>query len=182
MHLSLSVFRIYKHVCFELFLAFCGTLIILLAFPSTWVIYRWVYQITSFDTINTVIIFVLLGIGADDMFVINDAYNQSKNLNFSGTKEEIVSKQIRYAVSRSGRATALTSLTTSVAFFCTAVSPLNPLRGFGIWAGSVMLINYLDFIILFPCLIIFQERYPFSHSNSIISRIVRFDELSLAWM
>ena len=48
-------------------LAITALLQINLSFPAAYFIYRFVFQIDHFDTLSTLIIFVLLGVGADDV-------------------------------------------------------------------------------------------------------------------
>merc|ERR1719300_428914 len=54
----------------------------------------------------------------------------------------------------------ITSVTTASAFFATAVSKIIPIKSFGVWAGWVILFNYLYFITMFPALIMIQYYYP----------------------
>lgn len=41
-------------------------------------VYKLVFQIEYFDFIHILAVFLILGIGADDVFVVFDAWNQSK--------------------------------------------------------------------------------------------------------
>lgn len=50
----------------SLFLACVAMLEILVSFPFAYVIYRFIMMVTFFDTLNTLVIFLILGIGADD--------------------------------------------------------------------------------------------------------------------
>merc|ERR1719464_2523099 len=60
------------------FLALCALFQILMSFPLAYFIYRAVFQIPHYDTLSSLILFVLLGVGADDVFVFTDAWLQSK--------------------------------------------------------------------------------------------------------
>ena len=60
----------------SLFLAFAGMLQIILGFPLAYAVYRYVFMVTFFDTLSTLVIFLILGIGADDIFVFVDAWVQ----------------------------------------------------------------------------------------------------------
>lgn len=59
------------------FLSSLAVFQILASFPFAYFIYRFVFQISHFDTLSLFIIFILLGIGADDVFVMTDAFRQS---------------------------------------------------------------------------------------------------------
>jgi len=56
-----------------------GMLQIILSLPVSLFLYRVVFQIWFFDTLQTLAIFVILGVGADDVFVMVDAWVQSRD-------------------------------------------------------------------------------------------------------
>ena len=58
----------------SLVLASVGMFEILMSFPSTFFIYRLIFQIGYFSSIQILSIFVVLGIGADDIFVFVDSF------------------------------------------------------------------------------------------------------------
>jgi len=68
------------------------------------------------------IIYIVLGIAADDVFVFYDAYQQSKEMDtrIMNTYEQ----RLAYSFRRSARAMAITSSTTAVAFFANGLSKL----------------------------------------------------------
>ena len=72
----LAVFIVLIYMTFHLqslFLALAAMLEILMSFPLAYLLYRVIFGIEYFDFLNTLIIFVLLGVGADDVFVFTDA-------------------------------------------------------------------------------------------------------------
>ena len=58
-------------------IASVGMLQILLSFPSTYFFYRIVLNIHHFGTLQVLAVYVILGIGADDIFVLYDAFMQA---------------------------------------------------------------------------------------------------------
>ena len=54
---------------------------------------------------------------------------------------------------------AITSSTTAVAFFVNITSGLMPIRAFGVFAGIIVLVNYLLVVTFFPPAIIVYEKY-----------------------
>ena len=56
------------------FVASVGISIIILSFPVTVLITEFIFQITYFGSFHIIIIFIILGIGADDIFVVYDAW------------------------------------------------------------------------------------------------------------
>jgi predicted RND superfamily exporter protein len=101
------------------------------------------------------IIYIVLGIAADDIFVFYDAYQQSSDLDtrIMDTKE----KRLAYAFRRAVRAMAITSSTTAVAFFANAFSPLINISAFGIFAGVIVPINYFLVVMIFPPAVVWYE-------------------------
>ena len=87
-------------------------------------------------------IYIVLAIGADDVFVFVDAYKASF---FMGPKvNESLTKRMSWVYRRAGMAMLITSLTTASAFFATALSsPIPTLQVFGIFAASVIILDYV---------------------------------------
>jgi len=74
--------------------------------------------------LHNLIIFIVLGIAADDIFVFIDAWRQSACIEvFKGDKK----KRMSYAWKRALRAIAVTSSTTAVAFLSNTLSPMMPI-------------------------------------------------------
>jgi predicted RND superfamily exporter protein len=103
------------------------------------------------------VIFIVLGIAADDIFVFIDAWRQSEKIDSNILSDK--KKRLAYSFRRAVRAMAVTSSTTSVAFFANYFSPLMPIRSFGIFAGIIVPVNYLLVVLMFPPATIFYERY-----------------------
>ena len=64
-----------------------------------------------------------------------------------------------YAFRRAVRAMAVTSSTTSVAFFANFFSPLMPIKAFGVFAGTIIPVNYFLVVLIFQPATIFYERW-----------------------
>ena len=99
-----------------------------------------------------------LGIAADDIFVFIDAWKRSANLSdevFQGKK----TRRMAYAFRSSARAMAITSSTTSVAFFANIFSPLLPIKTFGIFSGVIIPINFFLVVMFMPPAVILYEEY-----------------------
>lgn len=73
---------VFAYFCFHLrsaFLALIGITIVLFSFPLTVVIAK-VCTIYYFTTLHMLMIFIVLGIAADDIFVFYDAWRQSASI------------------------------------------------------------------------------------------------------
>jgi predicted RND superfamily exporter protein len=67
--------------------------------------------------------------------------------------------RLTFALNRSSEAMLITSLTSSIAFFCTAISPIPAVYSFGITMGFMVLANFALVITWFPAAVIVHERY-----------------------
>ena len=59
--------------------AIFGMFQIIIAFPIAYFLYRLVFQVSFFSNMNLLAIYIILGVGADDLFVFYDAWRQSKS-------------------------------------------------------------------------------------------------------
>ena len=108
----------------SVFLASYCILLILFSFPVTQVIYSGALGISYFSTLHIMVIFIVLGIAADDIFVIVDAWKQSEFIQeFEGNYR----KRMSYSFKRSAIAIAVTSCTTCVAFLANSFSSIMPI-------------------------------------------------------
>lgn len=143
------------------FLAFVGVSLILLSFGMTGMLCMGMLRVTFYSNLHTLVIFIVLGIAADNIFVLIDAWRQSAYIKeFKGS----IHMRMSYSWKRAVRAIAVTSSTTSVAFLANAFSPLMPIRSFGIYAAIIIPVNYALMVFLFPSAIIYYEQ-KFAHYN-----------------
>eukprot|EP00945_MAST-04E_sp_MAST-4E-sp1_P000986 g986.t1 len=133
-------------------IACCGMLQILMSFPVTYFFYRIVLSIEHFGTLQVLAVYVILGIGADDIFVLYDAFMQAPSE--GGVDGFTLAHRISWAMRRAVSAMSATSITTFFAFVVTAVSPVINIRCFGMFAGLMVIFNFLLSITVTPCLII----------------------------
>jgi hypothetical protein len=116
------------------FLGGWGMLQILMSMPTSLFIYRTVCGIDFVTQLHVLGVYLVLGIGADDLFVFFDAWLQS------GYAPPEISRcvltRMDYAYRRAAGAMFTTSFTTAIAFIATASSPIMPISAFGYYAVS----------------------------------------------
>jgi hypothetical protein len=154
-----SMVLVYIYITIHLesiFLSSLGMLQVLLDFPVGFLIYNEIFRIKYYANLHILIIFILLGISADNFFVFTDAFNQAKEI--KATKDDLL-KRISYTFRRATKAISVTSSTTAVAFLATATSDIMPIATFGIFAFTMVAINYLLTITLYPCFLVIHSRY-----------------------
>ena len=119
-------------------------------------IYSGALGITYFSTLHVMVIFIVLGISADDIFVIVDAWRQSEFIQeFEGNYR----KRMSFSFKRSAIAIAVTSSTTCVAFLANSFSSIMPIQAFGIYAGIIVPVNYFLTSLLIPPMLNIHDRY-----------------------
>lgn len=125
---------------------------ILLSLPVAFFIYRLIFQITFFTQLHILSVFLVLGIGADDIFVLVDAWKQSAA---TCTSEK---ERLYFSYHRASRSVFNTSFTTAFAFGATALSPVMPISSFGIYAAVTIVLNYFFVCTLTPCAVLIYNR------------------------
>jgi len=140
------------------FLAGIGILEIILSLPLAWFFCSEILQIKYFSMLNTLCVFIVAAIGADDIFVFMDAYRQSAH---KGNEVlQSLESRMSWVYRRSGKAMAITSTTTCLAFLCTVQSPIASTRSFGIFAALVIFFDYILVMTLFTtAVIIYHNRF-----------------------
>ena len=139
----------------SLLLCMAGMFGVLISFPTTWFLYNVVFQRPFFGMFNFMAAFVIVGIGVDDIFVFMDAWKQSRE-RYSDKME-----RMDYAYRRSFNAMTITSVTDSAAFYCNCISSITIVRLFGIFMGTLVLVNFLLVITWFAAVVSWHHRAGF---------------------
>lgn len=144
-------------------------------------LYAGVLQVDYFTTLHTVSFFIILAVGANNFYVISDAWKQSEDIvdNDSegqglvgketrkleetdvGSKceEDILIARLDYAYTRAALSVFNTSMTTFIAFVANLISPISVIAGFGLFSGIVVLVNFVFMLNIHPTHIIFYYKY-----------------------
>ena len=133
----------------RLIVALVGLLSILMAYTAGFGI---LYYLGAESTgVHQLMPFLLVGIGADDMFVLCNSIDQT-NLNHS-TSERIVS-----ALGHSGPAITITSLTNALAFAFGSTTSLPALKSFCMFASVCIVMLYLLVNTMFLAVVVWDTR------------------------
>eukprot|EP01052_Picozoa_sp_SAG31_P007169 SAG31_NODE_338_length_17490_cov_7.707032_12_plen_161_part_00 len=123
-----------------------GMIHIMITIPVSLSIYLGPLGFDRFNTLCPLGIFVILGIGADDIFIMVDCWKQS--LRYFPPDE--LHKRMAWTWVRGSHAMLTTTMTTAVAFFANVASPIAPICVFGIFSGLLVVVNYVFVITWFP--------------------------------
>ncbi|KAK7504971.1 hypothetical protein BaRGS_00003999 [Batillaria attramentaria] len=132
----------------SLFITGFGIFSIISSFFITNFLYRFIFRYSYFGIFHVLSIFIILGIGADDIFVFMDTWRATAHARFSSLEAR-----------RAASATLYTSLTTMAAFFSNALSPLLAIQSFGLFSGILVFVNYMAVILFFPTVIVMYHKH-----------------------
>ncbi|XP_078505954.1 protein dispatched homolog 1 [Lissotriton helveticus] len=118
-------------------------------------LYRVVFNFEFFPFMNLTALIILVGIGADDAFVLCDVWNYTKFDKPHAETSETVSITLQHAA----LSMFVTSFTTAAAFYANYVSNITAIRCFGIYAGTAILVNYVLMVTWLPAVVVLHERY-----------------------
>ncbi|KAG8543207.1 hypothetical protein GDO81_025209 [Engystomops pustulosus] len=118
-------------------------------------LYRVVFNFEFFPFMNLTALIILVGIGADDAFVLCDVWNYTKFDKPHAETSETVSITLQHAA----LSMFVTSFTTAAAFYANYVSNITAIRCFGVYAGTAILVNYFLMVTWLPAVVVLHERY-----------------------
>jgi uncharacterized protein len=102
---------------------------------------------------------ILLVVSMSDVIHLCDKFNECVH---KGMK---VIEAIKEAIKLVGMATFLTSLTTAIGFFSLAVSPIAPIKNFGLYTGIGVIFAFIITFTTIPCLLVLLNK-PLNKSTS----------------
>uniref|UniRef100_W5U946 Protein dispatched homolog 1 n=1 Tax=Ictalurus punctatus TaxID=7998 RepID=W5U946_ICTPU len=120
-----------------------------------YVLYRVVFNFEFFPFMNLTALIILVGIGADDAFVLCDVWNYTK-IDKPNTE---LSETVNVTLHHAALSMFVTSFTTAAAFYANYVSNITAIRCFGVYAGTAILVNYVLMVTWLPAVVILHERY-----------------------
>ena len=144
------------------FVAFASVAQIFFSLPVGMFFYWHVFGMVYFGSLNALVIFIVLGVGADDVFVLVDSWKQTKYrlLKEEGESDASHIQRRLYAATNHAKAAVFnTSFTSAVAFVATAASPLMTIRTFGAYAAIGVVLNYVMVIAITPAVLVINESW-----------------------
>ncbi|XP_070561577.1 protein dispatched homolog 3-like [Ptychodera flava] len=128
---------------FSLWLTIYGFISIATSFGLAFVVYRVVFAYESFGILNGISIFVVIGIGVDDVFVFINTFRQSKHI-------QTLYERMAFTIRTAGTATLFTSFTTAAAFGANISSQIPAIHDFGLFMALVVSSCWVTVILIMP--------------------------------
>ena len=117
-------------------------------FVTTILIYRFPLDFRYFGVFHVLAVFIVLGIGADNIFVFFDTWKET-----GFEKYKTLAHRLSGAYRKAAMAMFFTSSTTAVAFIVSATSPFLGVSSFGVFSGVLIIVNYITVIVFLPTVI-----------------------------
>lgn len=130
-----------------------GIFSVISSFNIANLIYRVVFDYRYFGIFHVLSIFIILGIGSDNIFVFMDSWKQSHHKTYKN-----MAMRLTTVYKRAAKATLITSFTTMMAFLSNVQSPLLAISSFGLFSSILIVVNYLSVILFFPTVIMMHDR------------------------
>mmetsp|Transcript_8463 Transcript_8463/g.34825 ORF Transcript_8463/g.34825 Transcript_8463/m.34825 type:complete len:1206 (+) Transcript_8463:235-3852(+) len=127
---------------------------ILFSLPLSLFFYRVVLQLKYISIMQNLVIFVILGIGADDIFVYFDTWNASATHDY-----KTVAHRMSHVYAHAAVAMGVTSATTILAFLSNLGSPFIGIVTFGVFSALLVTVNYMAVVTFFPCVVLVYDKY-----------------------
>lgn len=153
-----SITFVFLYMCFHtrsLYLGLSGILMVVSSFVPGYFFYRLILQISFFQTLHMLAVFVLLGIGADNIFIFTDAWKQ---FGLDPVASQDLAIRATLTFNRASLMCLATTATTFSAFMATGISTVMPIATFGIFAGSVIFCNFMLLIGVYPSTLMVWEK------------------------
>lgn len=129
---------------------------VFLSFPTAYFMFYFILGRSFFPFLNFLGMFVIIGIGADDIFVAQDKWREAERALGPGASTTEVAAE---ALPSAAIAMFWTSATTAAAFFGTSIVPVPPIRSFALFMGCLVVCDYLlNVALVFPALCL-QHRW-----------------------
>ena len=147
----------------SLFVTSMACLAIVSSIVITYFLYMVVFRDLAFGFLNMLALIIVIGVGADDVFVYLDVWKQTKKAMPTATMTEWVNITLRHAA----LSMFVTSFTTAIAFLANIISPITGIKTFGIFTAIAILSNYALMITWLPAIVVVYER----HLSSLCCRV-----------
>jgi len=150
----------------SIWLSLMGILQIVFSIPLAYFIYYFIGRLSFFPFLNFIGVFVLFALGADDVFVATDKWKNARLQMPKATTEEIAA----VALPNAAGAMLLTTSTTAVAFFATAICPVAPIMCFVVYCGLLIIMDYfLNMMLVFPSLCLYDKWIMSGNTNCFVT-------------
>jgi len=139
----------------SVWLASCGMAMIFMNFLPAVLLYRYINGLKYFGTLLLMSMFIILSIGADDVFVICDTWAQYR----TAAPDEDMAKRLTATLKHAGKVMMTTSLSTCFSFIGNTTSVFPAVYTFGAFSAWLIFVNYCSVVIFYPTVLAVHDMY-----------------------
>ncbi|CAG5129013.1 unnamed protein product [Candidula unifasciata] len=137
----------------SVFITVFGIMSIIFSFMWTNYIYRVILDHTYFGIFHAMSIFIILGIGTDDLFVYYDMWRTTACMDLNTTQ-----RRFTFCFRHASMSMLITSLTTAAAFVSNVFTPLYGICSFAVFTAILVMTNYVSAVLFFPmCVLVYHN-------------------------
>eukprot|EP00794_Sanderia_malayensis_P015269 gene15269-16845_t len=150
--LGLVMILLFLLTSFSLWLTLFGVLTFVFSIPLAYFSYRVLLGVKTIGILTGTTVFVIIGIGVDDVFVFINVYKQAWHL--KDPKE-----RMKHSIATAAKATFFTSFTTAAAFGANILSKVPAVHDFGLFTCILVMTCWLMVLLLMPAAIFLWQRW-----------------------
>lgn len=137
---------------FSFFLTLFGIISITTPLCLAYYLFRIVFKVKSLGILSGISLFIIIGIGVDDVFVFVNTFRQAHSA-------RSLEARMLHSISTAGKATFFTSFTTSVAFAANCLSKMPAIHDFGLFMALIVGSCWLTVFCTIPPALNLWHRY-----------------------
>lgn len=149
---------------FSIFLTIIGIISILTPLCLAYFLFRVAFGVKSLGILSGISLFIIIGIGVDDVFVFINTFRQAHSA-------KSLESRLAHTLSTAGKATFFTSFTTTAAFAANCVSEMPAIYNFGLFMALIVFSCWLTVFCTIPPALNLWHRY-ISKAEEIVFRLL----------
>ena len=150
-----SIFFVMWLYTTSLFITMATIIALAISLEMSYFLYTMVFQIDFFPYMNLMTVVLLIGIGADDVFLYCRIWTLAHLEKNVGTLEKIISDTLKHAA----LSMFVTSFTTAAALYASMISHVTALRCFAIFGGTTVIMNFILMVTWIPATIVIHDKW-----------------------
>lgn len=146
----------------SLFLTIMTIIAILFSLGISYFMYTLVFELRFFPFMNLLATIVVIGIGADDVFIFCKVWHKKK-LDRNSSVVQLMADTFQHAI----LSMLVTSLTTAAAFYSSLFSNITTVCCFSVFAGTAIIANFFLMLTWLPACVVISERWGWTSFLSV---------------
>ena len=142
----------FRAACF----AFLSVMQIVLSFPFMLFIVDVLLRQRPLSAFSCCSLWVVTGVGADNIFVFHETWSQSRSLRVGGRAAPL-ERRVWWTIVQAAKPLLIADVTTAFALLINCISPITAIFQFGLCGGVLILANFMLVMLHMPALLVLAE-------------------------